>query len=367
MSLGEMCRAHSLGTSTLLIAAGTDESQWCPSCRIVNPPAARHDLHRRGDRSITCSRYSKWGCEPTDLRSDGISLIDHFERLIPLVHSTPFRPLCPYPMTSPPSLHPSALPSQQQPPLLRRHTHPQLPLPLLSLQIQPLNRITQPFLLLPHLLQPQHLPPLLPFPRTRFPIHKTRSSSTRMPRTTTPPCGGRAAKPTSPGLPRTESSFLKVAFRNQALLPPFQAVQVRIHSPQQRLHFWCDRLQQFLLRLHQAYFGEEFEMLVSVSRLSSQQPTVYSSVGNEVRDIPASFAAPSTIAGNHSHLSRELRCWSPEAASTTAATRRTRLGARRATLLWLTPSANLGGPKKHDELWQSEVINQRLNLEISLC
>lgn len=43
-------------------------------------------------------------------------------------------------------------------PRLCSYTHSQLSLPLFRLQLQPLNRILQPFLLRPHLLQPQHLP-----------------------------------------------------------------------------------------------------------------------------------------------------------------------------------------------------------------
>lgn len=72
---------------------------------------------------------------------------------------------------------------------MRRNTHPQLPLPLLRLQHQSLNRIAQPLLLPPQLLQPQRLPTPLP----------THPHTTSLPRI-------------APTAPTTRSSFPNAPF-----------------------------------------------------------------------------------------------------------------------------------------------------------
>ena len=116
--------------------------------------------------------------------------------------------------------HPNSVPLSpysniQTDPSLRRNTHPQLPLPLLSLQHQSLNRITQPLLLPPQLLEPQRL-------STPLPTH---------PHTTSHP-----RAPTRSSLPNPPLEELSA--RYESLFTPGKFVEMVFYPGEEGSEFW---------------------------------------------------------------------------------------------------------------------------------
>lgn len=129
--------------------------------------------------------------------------------------------------------------------LLSRNTHPQLPLPLLRLQNQPLNRVTQPLLLPPQLLQPQRLP-------APIPVHTHTASLPR---------GAAASRAPHGCASFAYPAFEQFAPRYEGLFAAGEFVEVRFDFGEERGDFGGQGGEEGGLGGLEGGFGEEFEML----------------------------------------------------------------------------------------------------------
>lgn len=124
--------------------------------------------------------------------------------------------------------------------LRRRHTHPQLSLPLPRLQLQCLHRITQPLLLrlqllILHLLHRRHSPPTYRLPRCRSRLF-------------------RRAK-------RTQTAIIQITLCNERLLAALELVEVVLDAVEEGFYFWADFGEDVVLGLLDVGFGGEFKVL----------------------------------------------------------------------------------------------------------
>lgn len=128
---------------------------------------------------------------------------------------------------------------------LSSNTHPQLPLPLLSLQHQPLNRIPQLLLLPPQLLQPQRLP-------APVPAHTDTASL---------PTRATAPRATHRRAPFADPTFQQFGTRDEGLFATGEFVEVGFDFGKERGDFGGQGGEEGGLGGLEGGFGEEFEML----------------------------------------------------------------------------------------------------------
>ena len=133
---------------------------------------------------------------------------------------------------------------------MSRNTHPQLPLTLLRLQNQPLDRIPQPLLLAPQLLQPQRLP-------TPVPVH-ARTAAAASPRGPTA-AHGRA--------PLAYPALEEFGAGDEGLFAAGELVEVGFDFGQEGGDFGGQGGEEGGLGGLEGGFGEEFEMLGSCCQL----------------------------------------------------------------------------------------------------
>lgn len=137
---------------------------------------------------------------------------------------------------------------------LSSNTHPQLPLPLLRLQNQPLNRIPQPLLLPPQLLQPQRLP-------APIPVHTH----------TAPLPGSASPRAAHGGAAFADPAFEQFAARYEGLFAAGELVEVGFDFGEEGGDLGGQGGEEGGLGGLEGGFGEEFEMLGGVSTVIQTQ------------------------------------------------------------------------------------------------